>query len=60
MNLELTIKEMIGTTSEVLHHEVRDVPVGMKRERAIRFMLAEVSEKFYQIEQNIYPYDPTR
>lgn len=55
VNLRVTIEEVVGDSSTILHNEVREVPEGMHTERAIRFMLAEASEKFYQLEKVNFP-----
>ena len=60
MSIRVSIEEVIGETSTVLHLDMQDVPEGMRRERAVRFMLAEAMEKFTELENTIYPYDGSR
>lgn len=46
MNIRLTIEEVFGDKSEVIHINVQEVEQGMSRNKAIRFMLAAAGECF--------------
>ena len=49
MSIEITILERFGQdSSTVLHHDTREVPPGMTRDKAVRFMLADASWKFQE------------
>lgn len=49
MSIEVTILERIGSdNTTVLHHDTREVPPGMTRDKAVRVMLADASWKFQE------------
>lgn len=61
MNIRLTIEEVFGDKTEIIHLNVQEVEPGFTRNQTLRFMLAAAGECFPDDRPKpplqTYPYD---